>query len=270
LVFTSFPIFGKTAEYFKITSWLQIYKKKLILNKIDFIFCNEGEILNFDFILWPMLLPMLLPLFYCVRYKKESFVEVGIIFLAMTLIVIFYWPLTTCFVTTANIFIKFLLFIFLPILLLLILKRDKSILYPSIYGIKKEGLKKSVFFGLFFIHIMLIVTFLVKYFNGVVTETNIVLGIISFIESFSEEFLFRGILFLLMLNRTNLKIAYITSFTSFILMHPQHFTDIFIISTIVQGILTIEICHRSENLTGAWLIHGSNRFFNIAILPFII
>ena len=188
----------------------------------------------------------------------------------MILIVILYWPLTTSLVTTTNIFVKFLLFIFLPILLLLILKRDKSILYPSLYGIKKEGLKKSVLFGLLFIPIMLIVTFLVKYFIGFVTETNTVLGIVSFIESFSEEFFFRGILFLFLLNRTNLKVAYITSLASFVFMHPQHFADLFIISTIVQGILTIEICRRSENLTGAWLVHGTNRFFSISIAPYIL
>jgi membrane protease YdiL (CAAX protease family) len=213
---------------------------------------------------------MLIPLFYCIRYKKESFVEVGTIFLAMVLIVILYWPLTTSLVTTSNILVKFLLFIFLPMLLLLVLKRDKSLLHLDRYGIKKEGLKKSVMLGLLFIPIMLIITFIVKYFIGVTTEANTVLGIVSFIESFSEEFFFRGILFLLLLNRTNLKVAYISSFASFVLMHPQHFTDLFIISTIVQGILTIEICRRTKNITGAWFVHGTNRFFSIAIAPFII
>ena len=37
-----------------------------------------------------------------------------------------------------------------------------------------------------------------------------------------------------------------------------------------QGILTIEICRRSNNLTGAWLLHGINRFFIIAIVPLLL
>ncbi|MCK4332984.1 MAG: CPBP family intramembrane metalloprotease [Thermoplasmatales archaeon] len=95
-------------------------------------------------------------------------------------------------------------------------------------------------------------------------------GIISFFEAFTEEFFFRGILFIFLLNRTNLKIAYITSLASFVLVHPQHLTTIFLVATIVQGILTIEICRRSDNLTGTWLLHGINRFFIIAIVPLLL
>ena len=86
-------------------------------------------------------------------------------------------------------------------LLLLILKRDKSILRLKQYGIKKEGINKSVTLGLLFIPVMLIVTFIVKYIIGVVTEANTVLGIVSFVESFSEEFFFRGILFIFLSTR---------------------------------------------------------------------
>jgi hypothetical protein len=71
------------------------------------------------------------------------------------------------------------------------------------------------------------------------------------------------------MSKTNLKIAYVTSLTSFILMHPQNFTNLFIVSTIVQGILTIEICRRSSNLTGAWIVHGTNRFFSIVLYPLL-
>ena len=51
-------------------------------------------------------------------------------------------------------------------------------------------------------------------------------------------------------------------------MHPQHiqnYSNPFLISTIVQGFLTIEIARRSDNITGAWLLHGINRLFIIAI-----
>ena len=116
---------------------------------------------------------------------------------------------------------------------------------------------------------MLTVTFLAKFMIGGVLVSNYPLGVVSFIESFTEEFFFRGILFIFLVRKTNLKIAYFTSLFSFVLMHPQNFSNPFIISTIVQGFLTIEICRRSKNLVGAWVLHGTNRFFSIVILPIL-
>ncbi len=116
---------------------------------------------------------------------------------------------------------------------------------------------------------MLLVTYIAKYMIDGSFNPNFPLGVVSFVESFTEEFFFRGILFIFLMRKTNFKIAYITSLTSFILMHPQNFTNPFIISTMVQGFLTIEICRRSKNLVGAWVVHGTNRFFSIAIIPFL-
>jgi len=188
----------------------------------------------------------------------------------MVIIVILYWPLATSLDTIASIAVKILLFVMLPIICLLFLKRDKSPLNLKQYGIKKEGLKKSLWLCVLFLPIMLVVTFSIKYINGMTGDADILLGTVSFFESFTEEFFFRGILFIFLLNRTNIKIAYITSLACFVLMHPQHFTDIFIVGTIVQGILTIEITRRSENITGAWILHGMNRFFIIAVIPFLL
>jgi len=36
-----------------------------------------------------------------------------------------------------------------------------------------------------------------------------------------------------------------------------------------QGLITIEICRRTNNVAGAWIVHGTNRFFSIAIYPFL-
>ena len=130
-----------------------------------------------------MLLPMFIPLFYCLRFKKESFADTGIIFLVMVIIVVIYWPLTIALVTTSNILVKFLLFVFLPILLLLIFRHDKSVLNLSLYGIKKDRLKGSLILGFLFIPIMIIVTFIVKFYIGVTSEPDTVLGVISFLES---------------------------------------------------------------------------------------
>lgn len=225
--------------------------------------------MEFNIFLWTMLVPMIIPLFYCFMYKKESLVELVTISLTMTLIVIFYWPLLSSnFLSNQTYFaVKILLFVIIPILALFILKRGKSSLNLGEYGIKKEGLTKSIFSCFLFLPIMLVVTFLIQYSNGITGDADLLSGSISFFEAFTEEFFFRGILFIFILSKTNIKIAYVTSLTSFVLMHPQHFNQIFIIGTIVQGILTIEISRRSGNIVGAWLLHGANRFFILVIIP---
>ena len=233
--------------------------------------------MHFDFLLWPMLIPMIIPIVYVIKYKRDSLIEIGVITFTMIFIVVAYWPLTLGFNSTSNIFTKFLLFVFLPLVSLYTAwkiqnkqKKKKQEHSFKKFGITEEGFEKSLKLGFLFLPIMLIVTFIAKYMAGVTLGGGFSLGVVSFVESFTEEFFFRGILFIFLLSRTNLKIAYITSFASFILMHPQNFSNPFIISTLVQGFLTIEICRRSKNLVGAWLLHGTNRFFSIVIIPFIL
>ena len=137
----------------------------------------------------------------------------------------------------------------------------------SQFGLTIKGLTSSIKLGLIFIPLMFIVTFLVKYMINAYYIFDFPLGVISFFESFTEEFFFRGVLFLFLMSKTNFKVAYVTSLSSFILMHPQNFTNLFIISTLVQGLITLEICRKTHNLAGAWIVHGANRFFSIVIYP---
>jgi len=223
-----------------------------------------------------MLIPMVLPLAYAVKYKRDSLIEIGVITFTMIFIVVAYWPLILGLNSTSNIVTKFLLFVFVPLVFLFITwkirnkqKKKKQEYSFKQFGITEEGFEKSLKLGFLFLPIMLMVTFITKYMIGGTLDGNFSLGVVSFVESFTEEFFFRGILFLFLMSRTNLKIAYVTSLASFVLMHPQNFTNPFIISTIVQGFLTIEICRRSKNLVGAWVLHGTNRFFSIVIIPFL-
>lgn len=237
--------------------------------------------MEFDFFLWPMLLPLTLPISYSILYKRDRIGEILVITLSMILIVILYWPVSLWLHIDANIYSKFFLFVIIPIFLLYIYDRvhkysfnsDEKIFDWNRFGINSEGFEKSLKLGLLFIPIMIIVTFLINYYHGIFYPGDIFIGSVYFVEAFTEEFLFRGILFLFLLKSTNIKIAYITSLASFILMHPQHlenYTNLFFISTIVQGVLTIEIARRSENITGAWLLHGINRFFIIVIIPLLL
>ena len=227
--------------------------------------------MELNLFLWPMLIPMIIPIFYCIKFKRESLANIGVIIGVMFLIVILYWPLLTTnyFGNYTYITVKFFLFVLLPILGLQIVKSNKNALDLNRYGLKLQGLKKSTWLFVLFLPIMLGVTIAIQLINGVKIDFNLSFGTIMFFEAFSEEFFFRGILFIFLLSKTNLQVAYITSLASFVLMHPQNLTTFFIIGTIIQGILTIEICRRSENLIGAWLLHGTNRFFTIAIIPLL-
>jgi len=189
----------------------------------------------------------------------------------MVVIVILYWPLltTNSLGEYTYISVKFFLFVFLPIIGLQLLEKKKTTFNLNRYGIKHHGIKKSTKWFILFLPIMLVITLIIQLINGVKIDYNLSTATIMFFEAFTEEFFFRGILFIFLLSKTNLQVAYIKSLASFILIHPQNLTTIFIIGTIVQGILTIEICRRSDNLTGAWLLQGTNRFFTIAIIPLL-
>jgi membrane protease YdiL (CAAX protease family) len=224
--------------------------------------------MTFDFFLWPMILPMILPLFYSLKYKRNALSEILAILFIMTIIIIVYWPLSLGIPSAGNIVVKFLLFVLFPLVLLFAIQREKTSFLKH-FGIQRKGIKKSLQWGLLLLPIMLLVTFAISYFSITSTQGDLFTGGILFIEAFTEEFFFRGVLFLALVSRTNVKIAYLTSLASFVLMHPQHFTSFFIIGTIVQGVLTLEITRRSENLFGAWILHGTNRFFSIVVLPFL-
>lgn len=229
--------------------------------------------MSMDFSLWPMLLPLVIPIVYCVKYKRRSLTQVLAITLAMLLIVGL-WPVyssgTLGYSTGAYVATKILLFIVLPIIVLLILKRDKSPVDLRQYGVKKEGLRKSLWLCLLFLPVMLAADYIVWVSTNPVSHSDFSYGTIMFLEAFNEEFLFRGILFIFLLGLTNTKVAYVTSFLCFVLMHQQYYMhglDIGLFIVFVQALLTIEIARRSGNIAGSWILHGLNRFSTIAIFP---
>jgi membrane protease YdiL (CAAX protease family) len=227
--------------------------------------------MEINLFLWPMLIPMLLPLFFCIKFKKETLFEIVTIALVMMLIVLLYWPLITSniFSTYTYVGVKILLFVILPLVIFLLIKRNTSPLHIAAYGITKEGVKKSIVWFILLLPIMLIITGLIQYYLGMDSIAELIPGVVSFFEAFTEEFFFRGILFMFLLQKSTMKIAYVTSLASFTLMHPQNLATIFIIVTIIQGILTLEITRRSHNILGAWMLHGSNRFFELVLLPWL-
>jgi membrane protease YdiL (CAAX protease family) len=217
-----------------------------------------------------MIIPIFIPIIYCWRWKNEGLRPVLLVAFLMLLIVFLYMPI----IWNLNIpYIgyaigKFILFVFIPLGIFYWYLRDGGVKGTlAVFGVRKEGMKKSLLLCLMLMPIMFIVT--AVFSSGAARSANPLFSTIMFVEAFTEEFFFRGILFLYLWDKTDIRVAYMTSILSFTLLHPQYFFTARMIPVIVQGILTAVIAHRSRNITGAWTLHGANRVFGLSILPFL-
>jgi hypothetical protein len=228
--------------------------------------------MEIDFFLWPILLPLILLVVYAIVRHRKVFRFSILLLVVEICIVILYWPLISLglFSSFTYIFVKYLLFIFIPLLLIVLFTENQVKDQLLIIGLGKKGLKRSMIFFLLFLPVMFIVSGVVTYLSGNFYPSSLYFGVLSFFESFSEEFFFRGVLFLVLLTYVDIRLAYVISLASFILVHPQHLTSLFILPTVVQGILTLEIVRRSNNLVGAWFLHGVNRIFLLLVIPFLL
>lgn len=226
------------------------------------------------FFLWPMLIPIAIPILYCWKYSRENLEKLWPILLSMLLIVLFYVPLSNVLRVPyiGYIVLKFIIFVFMPLAILYWADKKRNLEHTlADFGVRKKGTEESVRLSLFCIPAMLITIAIVSFLLGRSYDpSEPIRSFISFFESFTEEFFFRGILFLYLWKLTDIRIAYITSIASFVLMHPQYFWGLGMVTGIVQGILTTIIVHKSKNLAGAWVLHGVSRVFAMSFLPWFL
>ena len=212
----------------------------------------------------PFLLALLIPLAYSLKNQRKNLKAILAIIVCSIAMVAFY-PLTYYLSENIPLFgytiAKFILFVLFPVITLFYIERWKLKEIFSKLGIHKQNLKKSLIYGI----LAALVTITVTVFLISSMPFDFAYRIIMFFEAFTEEFFFRGFLFLYLLAKTNLKIAYPTSILGFVLMHPQHFTSPFLLSTITQGILLTVVTHKTKNIVGTWVGHGLNRFFPLII-----
>ncbi len=200
-----------------------------------------------------LLVPVsLIPLLYSLRWKREILRDILLLTLLSVLIVLFY-PLISY---TGYALGKFILFVFLPIAFIYFIERwsVRDILINA--GVRRENLVASIGYGLAAAVVTIAITVLV---SSSAPELDFLWSIIMFFESFTEEFFFRGVLFLYLLQKTNRWVSYLTSILGFVLIHPQHFTSLFILSTITQAVILAVVVDSTRNITGPWIAHGLNR-----------
>ena len=215
----------------------------------------------------PMLLAFLIPMIYCLKWRNESLKKVLLIFICCILIVLLY-PITTILnnyiESSLGYFLgKLVLFTVLPLIILAYLKNWKIRDTFTEVGLQKRNLGKSIILGF----IVLIITIIITLICCWGTKVNISLpwNIVMFFDAFNEEFLFRGVLLLYMYKITNIRVAYATSILAFVLAHPQHFSSLFLISTIIQGVMLAIITYKTKNIVGPWISHGLNR-----VIPYVL
>ena len=214
------------------------------------------------FVIAPILLALLIPIIYCIGWKKESLWKVIAISICCIFIVFLYRitvDLGNIIEPTLGYFIgKLILFTILPLITILYLERCKIKTALTEVGVKKEKLVMSILLGLGVLVITVILA-LIIYGWGQTEPASAYWNIVMFFEAFNEEFLFRGVLLLYLWKITDLKVAYVTSVLAFILAHPQHLPSLSLIGVAAQGILLGIVTYKTKNLIGPWISHGLNR-----------
>ena len=178
--------------------------------------------------------------------------------------------------------VKLLVFFGIPFCFLL--KKKEDISYVFSVG-KRSSLKIPFFLGIGCTAVIWIgFTLLYRFFDrsqilsGLLAQgiTKVVYPFvflhIVFINSFLEEFFFRGFLFRLSYQKGNKRYAYLFSSVLFALYHISIFQSWFspgmvafcIIGLVFAGIFFCEVDRRCDNIYGGWLIHlGANLGINV-------
>jgi membrane protease YdiL (CAAX protease family) len=209
----------------------------------------------------PMLLSFIVPLLFFIHTRQHGWKKTGVVFLCCLAIVLLY-PLIS-YVSTEETYTivyfigKLVLFTFFPLIVLAYVEKNNLLIFIQKSGVRKKHLGMSLVLGL----IALCITLLIGMFISGQSSANTdpVWNVIMFFEAFNEEFLFRGVFFLYLSKLTNTPVAFTTSVLAFTLAHPQHFTSLFLISTLMQGILLGLVTVKTENIIGPWISHGLNR-----------
>ena len=177
--------------------------------------------------------------------------------------------------------IKIALFMLIP---LIASKMDHSVLYLSLLRPKKKGLLPAIALGVGIYAVILGGYFLVSPFfdfsqiagaltdNAGVTKENFlyVSLYISFINSFLEEFFFRGFVFTNLKHHSGRKLAYIFSAAAFSLYHVAMMIGWFspalfllvMVGLVVGGMIFNWLNEKLDTIYCSWLTH---MFANFAI-----
>lgn len=179
--------------------------------------------------------------------------------------------------------IKILFFLALPMLFFIINKRDFDE-FKKLFVFKKNGILKALLLGILVYLVIIICYFLLKSiidFSNVTTSLTSGMGItaenflyvslyISLMNSFLEEFFFRGYGFITLKKYTSRRFAYIFSSVIFAIYHVGMLVDMFniwtslllLVGLIIGGCIFNYLNEANDNIYPSWFVH---MFANFAI-----
>lgn len=212
--------------------------------------------------------------------KKNIFIAISV----------FIFALLTCIIDTiikpnyfVKIPIKIILFFALPMIFFISNKEDFKE-FKKLFIFRKEGLIKSILLGVLVYIIIISAYFLTKNiidYSNVTTSLTKGMGItarnfiyvslyISLMNSFLEEFFFRGYGFITLKNYSTRKLAYIFSSSIFAIYHIGMLIGMFnfatllllLIGLIIGGCIFNYLNEKNNNIYSSWFVH---MFTNFAI-----
>lgn len=179
--------------------------------------------------------------------------------------------------------IKILFFLASPMLFFIINKRDFDE-FKKLFVFKKNGILKALLLGILVYLVIIIGYFLLKSiidFSNVTTSLTSGMGItaknflyvslyISLMNSFLEEFFFRGYGFITLKKYTSRRFAYIFSSVIFAIYHVGMLVDMFniwtsillLVGLIIGGCIFNYLNEANDNIYPSWFVH---MFANFAI-----
>lgn len=179
--------------------------------------------------------------------------------------------------------IKILFFLALPMLFFIINKRDFDE-FKKLFVFKKNGILKALLLGILVYLVIIIGYFLLKSiidFSNVTSSLTSGMGItaenflyvslyISLMNSFLEEFFFRGYGFITLKKYTSRRFAYIFSSVIFAIYHVGMLVDMFniwtsillLVGLIIGGCIFNYLNEANDNIYPSWFVH---MFANFAI-----
>ena len=234
-----------------------------------------------------MLIPIIILFFYILRFKRESIKIVSSMLIILSVFTFIFYPLSGIiefpgildYSTQIILRIFFFLFGFLsmvivPIYIFKLVTKEEVFSFFKTYGVRRENIGKSILLFLGFSLIILASdAIILSGGRPIVNSADYpISGIVEFFRTFNEEFLFRGVLFIVLSSCCDKRIAAIASVSTFALAHPQYYVDFIeiLVGPIAVGCITVAICWLSKNIIGAWLFHGLWNFNSLVIIPILI
>jgi len=180
-----------------------------------------------------------------------------------------------------KVFVKVIAFLAIPISYFII-NKDEFSEFKKLFFPNKKDFKKTIFISLSVYLTIVFGYFIVRNFldfSNVTTNLMGNMGIdlsnylyvtlyISFLNSFLEEFFFRGYSFITLKKHTNKKFAYIFSSSLFAIYHIGMMLESFYLPTLILAIIALFIggCifsylnEKTNNIYPSWIVHMFTNF----------